>query len=40
MRVDIPSIAIGLLPFVHAANVAAWIYGRVVFRRKTLQDLQ
>ncbi|WP_316186575.1 MULTISPECIES: patatin-like phospholipase family protein [unclassified Bradyrhizobium] len=38
-HVDIPSIALGFLPFVHAANVAAWTYDRSVFGSKTLQDL-
>lgn len=38
-RVDVPSILLGFLPFVHAANVAARTYDRSVFGSKTLQDL-
>lgn len=38
-RVDVPSILLGSLPFVHAANVAARTYDRTVFGSKTLQDL-
>lgn len=38
-RVDIPSILLGFVPFIHAANVAAWRYDRSVFGSKTLQDL-
>ncbi|HEV2898624.1 MAG TPA: patatin-like phospholipase family protein [Pseudaminobacter sp.] len=36
---DIPAIALGLLPFVNAANVAAAVYDFVLLRGKTLQDL-
>ncbi|WP_050995933.1 patatin-like phospholipase family protein [Bradyrhizobium yuanmingense] len=38
-RVDAPAILFGLLPFVHASNVAARIYDKRVFNGKTLQDL-
>lgn len=38
-RVDVPAIMLGFVPFVHAANVAARIYDKVVFDDKTLQDL-
>jgi NTE family protein len=39
MHMDTPAIALGLLPFVHASRVASWVYDRVLFRGKTLQDL-
>jgi NTE family protein len=38
-RLDIPAISLGLLPFLSAANVAAWIYDRMLFHGATLQDL-
>ena len=38
-RLDLPAIVLGMLPFVNAANVAAEIYDRVLFRRATLQEL-
>jgi NTE family protein len=39
IRMDIPAIALGLVPFVHASRVVSWIYDRVLFHGKTLQDL-
>jgi NTE family protein len=38
-HVDIPAILAGCIPFVHAANVAAKIYDKTVFRGRTLQNL-
>ena len=38
-RVDIPAIALGFLPFVSAARLASATYDRVLFKKKTLQDL-
>ena len=38
-RLDIPAIALGLLPFVHASRIASSVYDRVLFHGKTLQDL-
>lgn len=37
--IDWPYALLGLLPFLHAANLAAAIYDRDIFRGKTLQDL-
>ncbi len=37
--IDIPAIALGFLPFVHASDVAALAYDYWLFRGKTLQDL-
>ncbi|MBR0716425.1 patatin-like phospholipase family protein [Bradyrhizobium liaoningense] len=37
--VDIPAIALGFLPFVHASELAALAYDHWLFRGKTLQDL-
>ena len=39
MRVDIPAIALGFVPFVHASRVASWAYDHALFQGKTLQDL-
>ena len=39
LTIDVPCIALGLLPFVHAANLAAWTYDRLLFGGRTLQDL-
>ena len=38
-HLDLPAIALGMLPFVNAANIAAEAYDRVLFRRATLQEL-
>ncbi len=38
-RVDVPAIALGLLPWVRAANIAAAVYDHVLFHGRTLQDL-
>jgi NTE family protein len=38
-HIDVPAIALGLLPFVHASDVAALAYDHWLFRGKTLQDL-
>ena len=39
MRVDVPAIALGFLPLVHASSIASWVYDKVLFHGKTLQDL-
>jgi NTE family protein len=39
LRLDVPAILLGLLPFVHSANVAAFVYDRIVFKGTKLQDL-
>ena len=38
-RLDVPAVLLGLLPFLHAANIAARVYEWTVFGKKTLQDL-
>jgi NTE family protein len=38
-RIDVPAVLLGLLPFLHAANIAARAYEWAVFGKKTLRNL-
>ena len=39
LTVDVPAITLGLVPFLHPANLAARTYDRLIFRGRTLQGL-